>query len=282
MNPSGIDSGVPRHGGNEVARAHKLAIEVPSDDDELIEEVVQVTSTRARAGEEAARTVKSLPPVDPLQLNTKKVMLARRPGYEHLKTVVFDLDETLVHCLDDPNETADVRLPVTFPNGEVIEAGINIRPYAVDVLRSANKEFEVVVFTASHSCYADVVLDYLDPDHSLIHHRLYRENCIVVDNVHIKDLRIFANRRLQDIILVDNAAYSFGYQLDNGIPIISWHNNRRDKELLNLIEYLHSVASAEDVRLLNRKTFHLNTFYEDYLSEYLQTKALSPKNTQSR
>mmetsp|Transcript_16376 Transcript_16376/g.29620 ORF Transcript_16376/g.29620 Transcript_16376/m.29620 type:complete len:442 (+) Transcript_16376:6-1331(+) len=228
---------------------------------------------------QALKFVKSLPPVDPQQLNSKKVVLSRRPGYESMKTVVFDLDETLVHCVDDPTEDADVRLPVTFPNGDVVEAGINIRPYAVEALKAANKEFEVIVFTASHSCYADVVLDYLDPDRLLIHHRFYREHCIVADNVHIKDLRIFANRRLQDTVLVDNAAYSFGYQIDNGIPIISWHNDSHDKELYNLIEYLHSVAKAEDVRILNRKTFRLNTFYEDYLNEYLQTKALSPKRS---
>lgn len=225
----------------------------------------------------ALKFVKSLPPVDPQQLNMKKVVLDRRAGYEQAKTVVFDLDETLVHCVDDPNMPADVRLPVTFPNGDVVEAGINIRPYAVEILKAANKAFEVIIFTASHSCYADVVLDFLDPDNSLIHHRFYRENCILTENVHIKDLRIFANRRLQDIVLVDNAAYSFGYQLDNGIPIISWHNDVHDKELYNLIEYLRSVEKADDVRVLNRKTFRLNTFYEDYLSEYLQTKALSPK-----
>jgi len=34
------------------------------------------------------------------------------------------------------------------------------------------------VFTASHQSYADVVLDYLDPNHDLIQYRLYRESCI--------------------------------------------------------------------------------------------------------
>jgi len=28
----------------------------------------------------------------------KKVKLPRRKGYENKKTVVFDLDETLIHC----------------------------------------------------------------------------------------------------------------------------------------------------------------------------------------
>lgn len=48
-----------------------------------------------------------------------------------------------------------------------------------------------MVFTASHSCYANVVLDYLDPNHKYIQYRLFRENCIQTEEgVYIKDLRV--------------------------------------------------------------------------------------------
>lgn len=44
---------------------------------------------------------------------------------------MVDLDETLVHCIDDiENVKTDIVLPVTFPNGDVAYAGINIRPFA--------------------------------------------------------------------------------------------------------------------------------------------------------
>ena len=49
------------------------------------------------------------------------------PPSDHPKTVIFDLDETLVHCVDDPdNDDPDVILPVTFPTGETVNAGLNI------------------------------------------------------------------------------------------------------------------------------------------------------------
>ena len=41
-------------------------------------------------------------------------------------------------------------LEVKFPNGEIVEAGINIRPYAIECLRQANEDYTVIVFTASH------------------------------------------------------------------------------------------------------------------------------------
>ena len=47
-----------------------------------------------------------------------------------------------------------------------------------------------------------------------------------------KDLRVI-NRPLKDIVLVDNAPYSYVYQLENGVPIIpySWGD---DSELASL------------------------------------------------
>jgi hypothetical protein len=35
----------------------------------------------------------------------------------------------------------DVKLPIKFPTGEIIFAGINIRPHAVDILRELSKNF---------------------------------------------------------------------------------------------------------------------------------------------
>lgn len=221
---------------------------------------------------QALKFVRKLPPVDLVQLQQKKVKIPRKPGFEHKKTIVFDLDETLVHCVDELNGEPDVKLDVIFPTGETIQAGVKIRPFAKECLAEAAKAFEVIVFTASHKCYADAVLDYLDPDKSLIHYRLYRENCLVMKNIHIKDLRILRSRKLKDVVIVDNAAYSFAYQMDNGIPIISWHDDPCDRELFNLIEYLKVLAKAKDVRDVNRDVFRMNSFYEDYIEEFVKSK----------
>jgi CTD small phosphatase-like protein 2 len=43
------------------------------------------------------------------------------------------------------------------------QAGINVRPFALEILKEMSQLYEVIVFTASHSCYANRVLDYLDP-----------------------------------------------------------------------------------------------------------------------
>jgi len=167
----------------------------------------------------------------------------------------------LIHCNESSDVPSDVILPIRFPHGEIIEAGINIRPYATEILKEISQHFEIIVFTASHSCYANVVLDHLDPGQQYIHHRLFRESCVVTDEgIYIKDLRILGNRNLHDIVLVDNAAYSFGYQIENGIPIIPYYDNKEDQELKHLIPYLKSLATVKDVREVNKQTFKLHTY----------------------
>ena len=213
----------------------------------------------------ALKQILSLPQPPSSLLQEKKLNLEYKPGTSERKTIIFDLDETLVHCVGA--NKGEISLLIDFPSGKSSMAGINIRPFALECLKEANKLFEVIVFTASHKCYADVILDYLDPNRTIFHHRLYRENCVQVSNDNIKDLRIL-NRNPENIVIVDNSVYSFAYHLDNGVPIVSWFDNPCDTELLNLIEYFRIIADTHDVRDVNRQIFHLDSFYEDFVQEF--------------
>ena len=46
---------------------------------------------------------------------------------------------------------------------------------------------------------------------------------------------------MKDVILVDNSVYSFGFQLDNGIPIIPYFNDPSDQEIVYLAQYVLSL-----------------------------------------
>lgn len=96
--------------------------------------------------------IRSLPEVKQSEIDEKKVYLPPPDHPRKDKVIVFDLDETLVHCMEefDPTEVDHV-LSIEFPNNEIVDAGLNIRPYAIECLKEANKHFQVVVFTASHS-----------------------------------------------------------------------------------------------------------------------------------
>ncbi|CAD8195006.1 unnamed protein product [Paramecium octaurelia] len=195
------------------------------------------------------------------------------PRSNNLKTIVFDLDETLIHCNEHAQIPGDVILPITFPNGETVQASINVRPHAQKVLQTLSKHFEIIVFTASHSSYANIVIDYLDPKRQWISHRLYRENCLQTpEGAYVKDLRVLGNRKLSNVLLIDNASYSYSQQIENGVPIISFYDNYDDQELLHLQNYLLSFRYEKDVRDLNQRMLKLNLFinYQD-LKELLQS-----------
>ena len=55
----------------------------------------------------------------------------RHPGRPELtadlKTIIFDLDETLIHCNEDQDNPCDTRVPVSFPTGDFIEVGTTDR-----------------------------------------------------------------------------------------------------------------------------------------------------------
>eukprot|EP00826_Nyctotherus_ovalis_P065420 TRINITY_DN9620_c0_g2_i1.p1 TRINITY_DN9620_c0_g2~~TRINITY_DN9620_c0_g2_i1.p1 ORF type:complete len:505 (+),score=102.93 TRINITY_DN9620_c0_g2_i1:207-1721(+) len=174
------------------------------------------------------------------------------------KLVAFDLDETLVHCITKDIEKADKIITVTLNADEKTKAGINIRPYAIECLKELAEYYELIVFTASHVNYANTVIDLIDPDRKIFSKRLFRNSCIQTDiNLFIKDLRILG-KDLRSVIIVDNSIFSFAFQLDNGVPIIPFCDDKEDKIMLKIKDYLISLKDLEDIRVINKRTFSLS------------------------
>jgi CTD small phosphatase-like protein 2 len=133
-----------------------------------------------------------------------------------------------------------------------------------------------VVFTASQQVYADKLLDLIDTDGRLIHHRLFRESCLHVEGNYLKDLHVLG-RDLSVTMLVDNSPHAYGYQVDNGIPIESWFDNTEDTELVKLSHFLKKVYHVRDVRPVIREHFKTHRLIEAALDKNRQKMAsLSP------
>jgi CTD small phosphatase-like protein 2 len=93
----------------------------------------------------------------------------------------------------------------------------------MNALEFLSTNYELCIFTAGDKAYADAILDRIDPNKEYIAHRLYRQHCTKRGNFYVKDLRIIEDRDLKDIILVDNSIISFAFQMNNGVPISSFH-----------------------------------------------------------
>ena len=64
----------------------------------------------------------------------------------------------------------------------------------------------------------------------------------------VKDLRVLGNRKLKDIVILDNSVISFAGQPDNGIYIPTYEGEEEDKELLKILDFLKNIAGVDDVR----------------------------------
>ena len=179
------------------------------------------------------------------------------------------MDETLVHCQAKNIEECQFQICVNLPSNKKGKIGINIRPNWKNALNIIKEKYIIVVFTASHKTYADAVLDFMDPGRSFFPYRLYRNNCTSVKidgkEIYIKDLSLFKNINLKDIIIIDNSVVSFTYNLNNGMPILPYYDSIQDNELICLAYYLNGIFEYEDLREANKKFVKL---------EYYKKKAI--------
>ncbi|KAG0311023.1 hypothetical protein BGZ97_012141 [Linnemannia gamsii] len=166
------------------------------------------------------------------------------PEHQGRKCLVLDLDETLVHSSFKLIPQADYVVPVEIDN-QSHNVYVIKRPGVDTFLQKMGEIYEVVIFTASLSKYADPVLDMLDI-HKVIKHRLFRESCFNHKGNYVKDLSVIG-RDLKNTIIIDNSPASYIFHQTNAVPISSWFNDPHDTELLDLIPFLADMTVVDDV-----------------------------------
>ena len=163
-----------------------------------------------------------------------------------LKTLVLDLDETLVHSQFQPfDNPSDIILKIELED-EIHDIHVMVRPGVDEFLKTMGKIFEIVIFTASVAKYADPLLDIIDKN-KIFKFRLFREHCTQVNNSYIKELTKLG-RELKDVIIVDNSPVSYSMNPENGLPILTWLDDKDDRELYNISSVLQFLSFVPDVR----------------------------------
>jgi len=167
------------------------------------------------------------------------------------KTLVIDLDETLIHSYFDmyPPRKPEISFEIFLDNKNV-QVHTLIRPGAVEFLEKMSEIFEIVIFTASLSMYALPIINYIDKGNKC-EFKLFREHCSVFNNGFIKDLKRLS-RDLNNLILLDNNPNSYFLNKENGFPIKSWIDDLSDNELFKVIPYLEFLGdeNVKDVRTI--------------------------------
>lgn len=142
------------------------------------------------------------------------------------KTLVLDLDETLIHSLAkggrmSSGHMVEVKLsmPMTTaltPGGPQTMLGpqhpilyyVHKRPHCDDFLRKICKWYKLVIFTASVQEYADPVIDWLEQERKYFQARYYRQHCTLRNGAYIKDLSS-VEPDLSKVMILDNSPMSY-------------------------------------------------------------------------
>lgn len=195
---------------------------------------------------------------------------SRNPDKKKRKTLILDLDETLIHSmsrgaprsLGSSNSCRMVELKV---NSVATLYYVYKRPFCDFFLKEISRWFELQIFTASVKEYADPIIDWLESEivdnklagqsgaQSIFTKRYYRGDCTYRQGVgYIKDLSKFVTKEddLKNVVILDNSPVSYALQEHNGVMIEGWINDRNDRDLLNLLPMLYSLSLCIDVRFI--------------------------------
>lgn len=143
------------------------------------------------------------------------------------KTLILDLDETLIHSMAkggrmSSGHMVEVKLnapvalapaqpgqapPVIGPQHPILYY-VHKRPHCDEFLRKASKWYKLVVFTASVQEYADPVIDWLEQERKYFVGRYYRQHCTFRNGAYIKDLSSI-EPDLSKVIILDNSPVSY-------------------------------------------------------------------------
>ncbi|KAK4138917.1 hypothetical protein BT67DRAFT_413772 [Trichocladium antarcticum] len=271
----------------EIAPANRsIRIKLNSDESLRQRKHRKAQSTSTRAGGGAADAASSLSaqlksPTSPAGALTKypktpgpprPLIPRRQPSYintpaaelasvQHQKTLILDLDETLIHSMSkggrmSSGHMVEVKLNTTYvgvgghasigPQHPILYY-VHKRPHCDEFLRRVSKWFNLVVFTASVQEYADPVIDWLEADRKYFSARYYRQHCTFRHSAFIKDLSS-VEPDLSKVMILDNSPLSYMFHQDNAIPIQGWISDPTDGDLMYLIPLLEGLQYVSDVR----------------------------------
>ena len=179
----------------------------------------------------------------------KKYLLPEKNSNK--KTLVLDLDETLVHSIgsvqSDPEDIPQSDFTIQVPQiNSSHDVHVMVRPHVEEFLERMSKRYELVIFTASISKYANPLLNIVDKM-GYVPFRLFREHCTLINTAFVKDLSLLG-RDFKDIIILDNNPTAYSLNHYNGFPIKSWFDDKNDDELLKICPILEFLSYVPDVR----------------------------------
>jgi len=166
-------------------------------------------------------------------------------GLKDQKVLILDLDETLIHCTEKPNENSVI---VKMPSkGGEATFYIKKRPGLEKFLSQMSKHYVLILFSVATKTYISSILKVLNiEDHfSLILDRTFCKSSGI--NTYSKDISILGLSP-KSVIFIDDSIENAKMQPQNTLIIQQFIGDENDRELSIISKYLIRTAETEDLR----------------------------------
>lgn len=171
------------------------------------------------------------------------------------KLLVLDLDETLIHAVETPlDRAADFEVPPYH---------IYKRPGVDHFLKSIADIYRLSVWTSSSPDYARDVCDALF-DALPLEFVWASDRCTLTRDREL-DRWIMAKRlsklrrhgySLEDVVVIDDSPEKHTQNYGNLVVVHPFEGSPSDNELALLLPYLHDLASAPNIRSVEKRGWH--------------------------
>lgn len=176
----------------------------------------------------------------------------------HRHLVILDLDETLVYAAD---EAQAIEQACDFT---VFDYAVWKRPHLASFLMQLFEWFDVGIWTASDTRYAQAIVSHILPDPEQLQFLWARNRCTQrFDREHnsfywIKNLnkvKWVLRRPLSQMLMIDDSPEKLERHYGNLLMVTPYFGDAYDTELRQLVPYLAQLRSVENLRSLEKRNW---------------------------
>ena len=194
-------------------------------------------------------------------------LLPDKPDYDPRKTLVLDLEDTLVHA------------KWTRRTGWKTYK----RPGVDLFLREMSKRYEIVVYTDKMGpSFAAPMMALLDPEHVFVPHRLYKEATLYESGGYLGGNYMYSierlNRDVKKVIHLTPFPERSTRQ-ENVVRVDTWQGEPKDTKLVELIPFLEELS---DPRISDARQVVASFKGKDIPAEYKRRKQLTHSRYKKR
>ena len=157
--------------------------------------------------------------------------------------VVFDLDDTLIHCHTKQPQRNKESIQQIIVDGN--KYWIELRRGMKESLQRLKQKYKIILYTASHANYANEIIKLIEQEDVIFSEVYSRNNCELKNGIFIKNIDLISKNYKRIVCIDDNPSV---WNESNNVYICKKYKGGFDDEFVRIEQLLSSCNVNDDVR----------------------------------